>query len=76
MGMTRYKQLGGPSGVVAYKLAPQAIEVRFVDGRRYTYTYAATGPGAVEQMKRLAKGGKGLATYISQHVRGNYASRH
>lgn len=75
MGMVRYKQLGGPSGVVAYKLAPEAIEVRFVDGHTYTYNYAVPGPLPVEHMKQLAREGKGLATFISQHVRQNYAAK-
>ena len=78
--MTPYRHLGEPSGVVAYRIAPHAISVRFVDGGTYTYTYtyASAGAGAaeVEQMKQLARSGKGLATFISQHVRGNYATRH
>ena len=74
--MTPYRHPGGPSGAVAYRILPEAIEVKFVDGRTYTYTYTSAGPGVVEQMKLLAKGGKGLSTYISQHVRGNYEVRH
>ena len=73
--MTPYRQLGGPSGVEAYRLAPDAISVKFVDGRTYTYTDASAGSIVVEQMKQLAASGKGLSTYISQHVRGNYESR-
>ena len=73
--MTPYRHQGEPSGVVAYRSAPDAISVRFVDGGTYTYTYASTGAAEVEQMKQLAKSGKGLATFISQHVRGNYATR-
>lgn len=73
MAMVRYKQLGGPSGVVAYRLAPDAIEVRFVDGHTYTYNYAVPGQAIVEHMKQLAREGKGLATFISQHVRHHYA---
>ena len=76
MSMTPYKQLGGPSGVVAYRLAPDAIEVRFVDGHTYTYNDAAPGRPVVEHMKQLAQAGQGLATFISQHVRDNYAAKH
>lgn len=76
MRMTPYRQLGKPSGVLAYRIASDAISVRFVDGRTYTYTYASAGAGVVEQMKQLATSGQGLSTFISQHVRGNYASRH
>ena len=74
--MTPYRHVGEPSGVVAYRINAKAIDVKFVDGRTYTYTYASTGESAVEQMKQLAKAGAGLSTFISQHVRDNYASRH
>lgn len=72
--MKRYLRLSGDSGVLAYSLAPDAIRVKFVDGRVYTYTWASAGRSHVEQMKRLARSGKGLSTYISQHVRAAYAS--
>jgi hypothetical protein len=29
----------------------------------------------VDAMKRLAKAGKGLATYVNQHVKDNYARK-
>jgi class 3 adenylate cyclase len=73
--MTPYRRLAGDSGVTAYHCAPEAITVRFVDGRSYTYTWAVTGRAEVEQMKQLAGEGRGLSTYISQHVRDNYATR-
>ena len=72
--MQRYRRLSGDSGVLAYSVSADAIAVQFVDGRVYTYTYASTGRARVEQMKRLARAGQGLATYISQHVRADYAS--
>lgn len=74
--MKPYRRLAGESGVLAYELAPDAIMVKFVDGHVYTYTYAVTGQHEVERMKTLAGEGRGLSTYISQHVRDRYASRH
>jgi len=71
--MQRYQRLSGDSGVLAFALRPDAIDVKFVDGKVYTYTYASTGRERVEQMKLLARAGQGLATYISQHVRADYA---
>lgn len=72
--MQRYQRLSGDSGVLAFALRPDAIDVKFVDGKVYTYTHASTGRARVEQMKRLARAGQGLATYISQHVGADYAS--
>jgi hypothetical protein len=74
MAMRRYRRLAGESGVVAYAIAPTAIEVQFVDGHVYTYSYASTGRARVEDMKRLAQAGQGLSTYISQHVGSDYES--
>ncbi|UUZ51746.1 hypothetical protein LP420_20620 [Massilia sp. B-10] len=73
--MRRYLRLAGESGVVAYAIAPDAIDVQFVDGQVYTYSYASTGRERVEAMKRLAQTGRGLSTYISQHVGSDYAAR-
>lgn len=76
MRMRRYQDLGKGSGVLAYSIEDEMISVRFVDGRTYDYTYASTGRDIVEQMKVLARAGRGLSTFISQHVRGNYEARH
>lgn len=72
--MQRYRRLSGDSGVLAFTVRADAIDVKFVDGNVYTYSYASTGRERVEQMKLLARAGKGLSTYISQHVRADYAS--
>jgi len=72
--MQRYLGLSGNSGVIAYAIAAEGIAVQFVDGKAYTYTYASTGRERVERMKTLAQAGQGLATYISQHVGGDYAA--
>ncbi len=72
--MKKYGRLSGDSGVLAYQLADEEIKVKFVDGTVYLYSYASAGPVHVERMKQLARDGKGLSTYISKHVRDNYAS--
>ncbi|HEY0065389.1 MAG TPA: hypothetical protein VGC21_24950 [Telluria sp.] len=72
--MQRYRRLSGSSGVLAYAIKEEAIDVQFVDGAVYTYSYASAGREHVEQMKRLAQSGQGLSTYISQHVGSAYAA--
>jgi hypothetical protein len=74
MAMQRYRRLAGESGVIAYAIAPDAIDVQFVDGQIYTYSYDSTGRQRVEAMKLLAQAGQGLSTYISQHVGSDYAA--
>ena len=70
--MPRYRNLSGDSGVVAYKIAADSITLTFVNGDEYLYSYLMPGRVAVEHMKTLAKSGKGLSTFVSQHVRDNY----
>jgi hypothetical protein len=70
-----YKNLNGRSGVTAYEIGDDWIKVRFRAGGTYNYTYESTGKERVERMKVLAAAGKGLSTFISKHVRDDYASR-
>jgi hypothetical protein len=72
--MQPYFNRSGESGVIAYEVGADSITVRFKDG---TYLYNSDRPGRmhVEQMKRLAMAGRGLATYISKFVRDNYARK-
>lgn len=73
--MRRYANLSGNSGVVAYAIGKDSIEVKFEDGGIYLYTHASAGAIHVEAMKKLALAGKGLSTYIARHVRESYASK-
>ncbi|MEO7493321.1 MAG: hypothetical protein ABIT83_06100 [Massilia sp.] len=73
--MQRYKNQQGDSGVTAYALEPEAIRVRFADGATYLYTWQSAGRDKVEQMKRLARDGRGLCSYISREVRDAYAAK-
>ena len=71
--MERYKNLAGDAGVTAYEIGPDFIKVRVGDSTVYVYTYASAGSANIEQMKRLAIGGRGLTTFISTKVRKRYA---
>jgi len=73
--MPRYAHANPASGVDFYKVGPDWIEVRFRGGTRYLYTAASAGMHNIEQMQRLAEAGKGLATFISQHVHDAYARK-
>jgi hypothetical protein len=65
--MERYKNLSGDSGVESFEIGPDFIEVQFHDRPSYMYTDQSAGRDNVEQMKHLARAGRGLSTFISQH---------
>jgi hypothetical protein len=70
--MRPYNNKSGDSGVIAYKLDSHSITVRFRDGDSYVYSYESAGKKAVEEMKKLAISGAGLATYINKYVKNAY----
>ena len=63
------------SGVDAFEIGESFIIVRFKSGETYLYNNEKTGQRNVERMKKLAPRGRGLSTYISQHVKGAYAAK-
>lgn len=67
-----YTNLSGSSGVDAYRIGPDYIEVRFADMSIYLYTYEKPGRDLVEKMKIRAKAGFGLQRFINRHVGENY----
>ena len=73
--MKRYKNLDGNSGVLAYHIQPDSITVQFADGISYFYTYISAGQDNIEKMKTLAERGKGLSTFITQHVHNAYHAK-
>lgn len=73
--MNRYHNLSGHSGVSAYQTESDAIIVEFTDGGIYEYNATVPGPHHIERMKEFAELGRGLATYINQFVRDNYAKK-
>ncbi|HVI28067.1 hypothetical protein [Hansschlegelia sp.] len=72
---SRYGDRSGASGVVAYATGDGFIDLWFRDGGGYRYDATAPGPEHVAAMTRLAAAGEGLATYVNQHVRANYARK-
>ena len=73
--MQRYANTSGKSGVRAYEIGERAIAVEFEGDDTYLYTYGSAGRLRVETMKRLAKAGKGLSTYISREVKEKFAEK-
>ena len=71
--MPRYRNLGGNSGVLSYELGDDFIRVTFLDGEEYLYNYESAGRNLIEQMKRLARRGKGLNAFIMKNVYDDYA---
>ena len=70
--MQRYLGLSGDAGVIAYEIGADYVRVRFRNGKPYRYSYASAGREHVEEMKKRASKGRGLSTYISQHVHDLY----
>ena len=62
-------------GVEAVEIGERSITVRFAEGGTYLYDQARPGKLHLAQMIALARAGAGLATYIRQQVRGNYARK-
>jgi hypothetical protein len=73
--MQRYKNLQGNSGVRAFGIGPDYIDVAFVTGEKYRYDSDRPGARDVAAMQALAVAGQGLATYINTHVRDNFAKK-
>jgi len=66
---------GESSGVEAVEIGDRSITVRFAEGGTYLYDQTRPGKLHLAQMIALARAGAGLATYIKQQVRGNYARK-
>lgn len=64
--MKQYRNLSGESGVVAYHVGPDFIDVEFSGGSRYRYSEASATDDDIGEMKKLAVAGRGLSTFISQ----------
>jgi hypothetical protein len=71
--MERYGNASADSGVEAYEIGPDWIKVRFRNGPTYVYDGVKPGAEHVTKMQALAREGRGLSTYISQHVQKAYS---
>lgn len=72
MELNRYKDISGGGGITGYQFVPNGIILQFKHKDLYLYDNSKPGENHVQQMKILAKKGKGLTTYVNQHVRENY----
>ncbi|MCK0914852.1 hypothetical protein BFR85_017660 [Acinetobacter pittii] len=71
--MERYLDLGGDSGVFSYEIGDTYIRVKFDKTFKiYTYSYRSAGAGRVEDMKKLARNGNGLNSYIMRYAKTLY----
>ena len=73
--MERYRNQNGETGVVAYEMGRGSIVVKFVGGEKYLYTDRSAGAKNIAHMQALAQAGRGLSTFISQHVHNAYARK-
>lgn len=73
--LIRYADRQGDSGVTGYAFGRDFIVVEFRSHDLYRYDYTKPGRTEVQIMKRLAAAGSGLATFINQHVREDYAEK-
>ena len=73
--MQRYGNQGRESGVVAYDIDAGRIIVQFRNGDRYLYTEDSAGAANIAKMQELARAGRGLSSFISQHVHDRYARK-
>jgi hypothetical protein len=70
--MQRYGNQSRESGVVAYDIDAGRIVVQFRNGDRYLYTEDSAGAANIARMHALARAGRGLSTFISQHAHDRY----
>lgn len=72
--MKSYSNRSGKSGVEAYEIGENYIQVVFKDStvRNYLYTYNSTGKENIEKMKQLAESGLGLNSFISRFIKNRY----
>ncbi|MCA1247224.1 hypothetical protein [Massilia sp. MS-15] len=73
--MHRYRNTSGESGVLAYDIGQDSITIQFQGGERYLYTERSAGAENIARMQELAREGRGLSTFVSQHIRSRYARK-
>lgn len=74
--MDAYQNKSGVSGIVAYEIGRDFIKVKFEKNNCvYLYNYQRPGARHVDEMKKRATDGIGLATYIGKYVNQNYFSK-
>ena len=71
---TPYRNIGGDSQITFYDIGSDYIDIWF-PGWKYRYSYASAGQHNIEEMKRLAKSGDNLTTYINKYVSDKYEAK-
>ena len=72
--MRAYLSSGG-SNITGYDYGDDYIQIEFVNGEVYTYTYESAGKENVEEMKGLADNGNGLNSYINSYCKYDYSGK-
>jgi len=68
--MIIYKNKNGNSNVLFYEIGNDFIDVQFNGTeKKYTYSYRSAGKENIETMKKLAKDGAGLNSFINRVVK-------
>lgn len=68
--MEIYKNIGRDSNVTHYEISDTYVSVKFRGTAKiYQYSYRKAGKFHVDNMKLLAKNGKGLNAYINRNVK-------
>ena len=70
--MEQYRNLNGNSNVRAFFIGDDYIDVLFDGGEVYRYSYRSAGSDKIEQMKKLARQGRGLNSFIMRYVKMSY----
>jgi hypothetical protein len=70
--MTKYLDIDNDSGVEAYEISSDKISVKFKGSSVYVYSYQSAGIENIEHMKKLAKSGEGLNSFINLNVKYKY----
>lgn len=71
--MERYLNIDGDSNIESYEIGTSYIAVKFFKTAKvYVYSYASAGKENVEIMKKLARQGNGLNSFIMRNVRTKY----
>lgn len=77
--METYRNYGGNSDVARFEIAAGAIIIEFMSGthRHYLFDEVRPGPGHVQRLQVLAITGRGLNSYIAEHLSSttSYSSR-
>ena len=67
--MLKYPNISGNSGVEAYRIGKDFIDIKFKDHKKpYRYYEVMIGEENFQQMCTLASKGVGLNTFINQNV--------